>query len=170
MASLVYELVDESGEAALKRLHIHVVPGISALQAAAARAGAPLGHDFCTVSLSDLLTPWEVIEKRLRAAAEGDFVVALYNPVSRRRRDQLMKAKAILLARRPAETPVVVARNLGRDEERVTIIPLGELESDQVDMLTLLIIGNTETRTIQRDAGPAVYTPRGYGAKAEKPR
>ena len=95
------------------------MPGISALQAAAARAGAPLGHDFCAVSLSDLLPPWAVIERRLKAAAEGDFVIALYNPVSKRRTRQLAAATEILRGHRAGDTPVVLARNLGRDDERV---------------------------------------------------
>src|SRR3546814_3793016 len=96
------------------------MPGVSALQAAAARAGAPLGHDFCTISLSDLLTPWAAIERRIRAAAEGDFVIAFYNPVSKRRTRQLAEAVAILRRHRPDDTPVVLARNLGRPGACVT--------------------------------------------------
>ena len=110
MAALVYELLDrdEGGvSAAARRAAVTVAPGISALQAAAARAGAPLGHDFCAISLSDVLTPWAVIERRVRAAADGDFVVAFYNPVSMRCRTQLARAREILLARRPPETPVI---------------------------------------------------------------
>ena len=112
------------------RAEIVVAPGISAMQAAAARAGAPLGHDFCAISLSDLLTPWETIEARIRAAAEGDFVIAFYNPVSERRRTQLAAAKQILLEHRSADTPVVLARNLGRDGESVTTIRLADLDVD----------------------------------------
>jgi cobalt-precorrin 5A hydrolase/precorrin-3B C17-methyltransferase len=149
---------------------VTVVPGISALQAAAARAGAPLGHDFCAISLSDLLTPWAVIEKRLHAAAEGDFVVALYNPVSRRRTTQLTRAVEILSAKRPAETPVVLARNLGRDGEAVTVIDLAALTPEAVDMLTVVLVGSSETRRVARGGGGGawVYTPRGYAAKAGK--
>jgi cobalt-precorrin 5A hydrolase/precorrin-3B C17-methyltransferase len=166
MASLVFELVEMAGEEAWRRLEIEVVPGISALQAAAARAGAPLGHDFCTISLSDLLTPWEVIEERLQAAAEGDFVVALYNPASRRRRRQLGEARDILLAYRPPETPVILAHNLGREGERLDFTTLDRLETEMVDMLTLVIIGSTATRQFEGAGGRAlVYTPRGYGDK-----
>jgi cobalt-precorrin 5A hydrolase/precorrin-3B C17-methyltransferase len=136
------------------------------MQAAAARIGAPLGHDFCAISLSDLLTPWSAIEQRLKAAAEGDFVIAFYNPVSQRRRSQLAAAKEILLQKRPAETPVVLARNLGREGERVTVVNLADLDIDAVDMLTLVIVGSSETRSVARpDGGVWVYTPRGYAAK-----
>ena len=169
MAALVFESLDREPRPEWRRAEITVVPGISALQAAAARAGAPLGHDFCAISLSDLLTPWAAIERRLRAAAEGDFVVALYNPVSKRRTTQLVRAVAILRTRRSAETPVVLARNLGRDGEAVTVIRLDELTPEKVDMLTVVLIGSSETRRIERgDGGAWVYTPRGYGAKADK--
>ena len=114
MATLVYELLDKAGRKDWERLHVWVTPGISALQACAARIGAPLGHDFCTISLSDLLTPWEAIQQRVKAAAEGDFVIAFYNPRSLRRRDQLPRAMAILADARPADTPVMVAGDLGR--------------------------------------------------------
>ena len=135
-----------------------VHPGISALQLAAARAGAPLMHDFCTVSLSDRLTPWEVIERRLKAAAAGDFVVALYNPRSKGRDWQLGRAQELLLEHRPGTTPVVLARQLGRDEEVVSLHQLASLPIDQVDMLTLVLIGNSSSRV---EAGRMV-TPRGY--------
>ncbi|MBF0332515.1 MAG: precorrin-3B C(17)-methyltransferase, partial [Alphaproteobacteria bacterium] len=108
LATLAWELVEREDRPQWNRLDIRVAPGVSALQAAAARAGAPIGHDFCTVSLSDLLTPWEVIERRLKAAAAGDFVVALYNPVSQRRREHLASARTILLEARPPETHVVL--------------------------------------------------------------
>ena len=139
-----------------------VHPGISALQLAAARAGAPLMHDFCTISLSDRLTPWEVIERRLQAAAAGDFVVALYNPRSRGRDWQLGRARELLLAGRPAHTPVVLARQLGRAEEVVSLHTLGALPVDQVDMLTLVLVGNSSTRL---ESG-RVVTPRGYPGAA----
>jgi cobalt-precorrin 5A hydrolase/precorrin-3B C17-methyltransferase len=171
MAALVFELIERGDDPARARPAVTVVPGISALQAAAARAGAPLGHDFCAISLSDLLTPWAVIERRLRAAAEGDFVVALYNPVSRRRRDQLSAAARILGARRPADTPVVLARNLGRDGETLEVIRLDELTPARVDMLTLVLVGSSETRRVPRgDGGLWVYTPRGYEAKTKPAR
>jgi cobalt-precorrin 5A hydrolase/precorrin-3B C17-methyltransferase len=168
MATLVFELIDRGDRADWARLEIAGLPGISAMQVAASRVGAPLGHDFCAISLSDLLTPWPAIERRLRAAAESDFVVALYNPVSQRRRHQLAAARDILLKHRPAETPVVLGRNLGRPGESLRIIALGELDPDQVDMLTVVLIGASTTRALARpDGGQWVYTPRGYAAKKE---
>lgn len=168
MATLAYELIDK-GELpdAARRVDVVVCPGISALQAAAARAGAPLGHDFCTISLSDLLTPWPDIERRVRAAAEGDFVIAFYNPVSRRRRSQLADARAILLEHRPVETPVVLATNLGRPGETVRIVSLADLRVDDVDMLTVVIVGSSQTRRMRTgDGREHAYTPRGYAGKA----
>jgi cobalt-precorrin 5A hydrolase/precorrin-3B C17-methyltransferase len=168
MGALVFELLDRSERADWRRLAVSTAPGISALQMAAARIGAPLGHDFCAISLSDLMTPWAVIARRLRAAAEGDFVIAFYNPVSRRRTTQLGKARDILLSHRPAETPVVLARNLGRPGESVEVLALKDLSADRVDMLTLVLVGSSETRTVHKgDGGVWVYTPRGYGAREE---
>jgi cobalt-precorrin 5A hydrolase/precorrin-3B C17-methyltransferase len=167
MASLVFELMDREANPTWQRVDVVMTPGISALQAAAARAGAPLGHDFCAISLSDLLTPWSVIEERLKAAAEGDFVVALYNPASLRRREGLARAVRILGMMRPASTPVIIAKNLGRDGERVEVIALSDLDQDSIDMMTLLIIGSSQTRMSPRLHGePFVYTPRGYLAAA----
>ncbi len=167
MATLVFELLADGGLSdAAKRIGIEVSPGISALQAAAARAGAPLGHDFCTISLSDLLTPWEAIQMRVKAAAEGDFVIAFYNPVSKRRRTQLEYAKGVLLEHRPANTPVILATNLGREGELVRVVPLAELDINDVDMLTVVIVGSSETSTVETGDGKTwVYTPRGYAAK-----
>ncbi len=168
MATLVFELI-EKGDIpdAARRIEIAVSPGISALQAAAARAGAPLGHDFCTISLSDLLTPWDDIKRRVKAAAEGDFVIAFYNPVSKRRRTQLAHAREVLLQHRPAETPIVLATNLGRAGEAVRIVSLRELDVDDVDMLTVVIVGSSETKTVSTGDGRRwVYTPRGYAGKA----
>lgn len=139
-----------------------VHPGISALQLAAARVGAPLMHDFCTISLSDRLTPWPVIAQRLEAAATGDFVVALYNPRSQGREWQLGRAREILLQGRPASTPVVLARQLGRREEQVRVCSLGDLPIEQVDMLTLVLVGNSTSRS--EDGW--VVTPRGYPGAA----
>jgi cobalt-precorrin 5A hydrolase/precorrin-3B C17-methyltransferase len=168
MATLVFELLERGGRQDWQRIAITVMPGVSALQAAAARSGAPLGHDFCTISLSDLLTPWAAIERRVRAAAEGDFVIAFYNPVSRRRTRQLAQAVAILREHRPADTPVVLARNLGRPGESVTTVDLAELTPDMVDMLTVVLVGSSETRRVARpDGGAWVYTPRGYAAKQD---
>ena len=170
MATLVFECLDAGGlEPGAERIAIDIAPGISAMQAAAARAGAPLGHDFCTISLSDLLTPWDAIEKRIRAAAEGDFVIAFYNPVSQRRRTQLAAAREILMQHRPAETPVVLGRNLGRDGERVTTVALQDLDVDTVDMLTLVIVGASSTRRVAAAGRTWTYTPRGYDKKRAGP-
>jgi cobalt-precorrin 5A hydrolase/precorrin-3B C17-methyltransferase len=147
------------------RAEIVVAPGISAMQAAAARVGAPLGHDFCAISLSDLLTPWETIERRIRAAAEADFVIAFYNPVSQRRRTQLVAARKILLQHRPADTPVVLARNLGRDGESVLTVALSELDVDRVDMLTLVLVGASTTQQVAAGGRLWTFTPRGYAQK-----
>ena len=156
MAGLALELwLTQSPD---QRPTFEVHPGISALQLAAARAGAPLMHDFCTISLSDRLTPWEVIEKRLEAAAAGDFVVALYNPRSKGRDWQLARAQELLLAGRPGTTPVALARQLGRPEEQVSLHTLGDLPIEQVDMLTLVLVGNSTSRT--QDG--RMVTPRGY--------
>ncbi len=167
MATLVYELLASGGLSdGAQRISIQVSPGISALQAAAARAGAPLGHDFCTISLSDLLTPWESIQMRVKAAAEGDFVIAFYNPVSKRRRTQLAYARDVLLKHRPADTPVILATNLGRDGEVIRVVPLSQLNIDDVDMLTVVIVGSSDTKTVSTGDGKTwVYTPRGYAAK-----
>ena len=166
MGALVFELIESGANPDWARIEILGLPGVSAMQAAASLAGAPLGHDFCAISLSDLLTPWEVIERRLKAAAAGDFVVALYNPVSQRRRDQLVKARGLLLEGRPGATPVVLARNLGREGERVTVTSLEALTPDQVDMLTVVLVGSSQSRIVVRpDGGHWVYTPRGYAAK-----
>ncbi len=162
LATLALELLDGSDRPDWRRVALRVCPGVSALQAAAARAGAPLGHDFCAISLSDLLTPWDVIERRLDAAARADFVIALYNPASQRRTAQLRRALAIIAAARAAATPVVIARNLGRDGERVAIVTLAEAADAAIDMLTILVVGSSATRRVAGRA--AVYTPRGYGA------
>lgn len=169
MATLVFELFDKGGITdGASRIEVQVSPGISALQAAAARIGAPLGHDFCTISLSDLLTPWEHIQRRVKAAGEGDFVIAFYNPVSMKRRTQLAYARDELLRYRPASTPVILATNLGREGETVRTVPLGELNVDDVDMLTVVVVGSSESRTVTTGDGKTwVYTPRGYSGKAD---
>ena len=161
MATLVFERLERetSARPGWRRSEIVVLPGVSAMHGAAALAGAPLGHDFCAISLSDLLTPWAVIEQRLEAAAAGDFVVALYNPASMRRRRGLARAVEILAARRPATTPVVVARSIGREGETIAVTRLQDLDQSSIDTMTLLIVGSTETRSF----GGRVYTPRGYG-------
>ena len=160
MAGLALELWMDLPESDRPLFQVH--PGLSALQLAAAKAGAPLMHDFCTISLSDRLTPWEVIERRLHAAAAGDFVVALYNPRSKGRDWQLQRAIEILLTDRPATTPVVMARQLGRREESVRLFELASLKPEDVDMLTVLVIGNSSSRVM----GGRMVTPRGYPGAA----
>ncbi len=172
MASLVYELLEASGARALsadaRRVAVVSHPGISALQAASAAAGALLGHDFCAISLSDLLTPRATILSRLEAAARGDFVTALYNPRSRRRIDLLAAAHRLFRDHRPPETPVIVARDLGRSDERVTVTTLAAFDPETVDMLTIVLFGASQSRAFVRGNGEAVaYTPRGYDLKAE---
>jgi cobalt-precorrin 5A hydrolase/precorrin-3B C17-methyltransferase len=172
MAALVFELLDRAPDqhgvsAAARRVEVVCSPGVSALQAAAARAGAPLGHDFCTISLSDLLTPRADILRRIAAAAAGDFVIAFYNPVSKTRRTLLAEARDILLAHRPAETPVLLASNLGRPEERLRYRRLDELQVDEVDMLTVVLVGSSNSRLAQLGEGPRMYTPRGYARRID---
>jgi cobalt-precorrin 5A hydrolase/precorrin-3B C17-methyltransferase len=164
MAALVYEIIDLEPN----RIKVEVIPGISAFQAAAAKAGAMIGHDFCCISLSDLLTPWEAIEKRVKAAAEGDFVISFYNPRSLKRRDQLERAFAILKTHRPLDTPVIIASNLGRPEENVRIVKFVDFNPDDVDMLTLVMVGSSQSRSFARGDGKTyAYTPRGYAKKRE---
>ncbi|MFM7636195.1 MAG: precorrin-3B C(17)-methyltransferase [Cyanobacteriota bacterium] len=160
MAGLALELWLEQPADGRPSFSVH--PGISALQLAAARAGAPLMHDFCTISLSDRLTPWAVIERRLTAAASGDFVVALYNPRSQGRDWQLGRARDLLLAGRSDSTPVAICRQLGRQEEQVSLHTLATLPVEQVDMLTLVLVGNSSS--YQRDG--RMVTPRGYPGAA----
>jgi precorrin-2 C20-methyltransferase/precorrin-3B C17-methyltransferase len=162
MASAVLEVLDE-GDLELAGVEVRVVPGLSAMQAAAARVGAPLGHDFCVISLSDQLKPWAVVERRLDAAGAADLVLALYNPASRARREQLERAVAVIERHRRPSTPVVVARAVGGEDESVLVTTLGELALDTVDMRTLLIVGSSTTRVIARDGAMSrVYTPRHY--------
>ncbi|SHJ48341.1 cobalt-precorrin 5A hydrolase / precorrin-3B C17-methyltransferase [Palleronia salina] len=168
MGALVFELMDRSDKGvsdAARRVEVVCSPGVSALQAAAARAGAPLGHDFCAISLSDLLTPREDIVKRLHAAAEGDFVIAFYNPVSKRRRTLLAEARDILLDHRPADTPVLLASSLGRPEEEIRYRRLDQLDVDEVDMLTVVLVGSSQSRLARLGEGPRMFTPRGYAQK-----
>jgi precorrin-3B C17-methyltransferase len=159
MAPLLWEMKQKTGSA----VEIEVVPGISAMFAAAAKLGAPLGHDFCAISLSDLLTPWPKIEKRIRAAASADFVTAIYNPVSKGRFWQLMRLKALFLAERSPETPVGIARQVGRQEETISVVLLKDLKAEMADMFTVLIIGNSQTTQY----GPHLITPRGYAVTTE---
>lgn len=181
MGALVMELLDREPanggvSDAARRVAVTHAPGISALQAASARAGALLGHDFCAISLSDLLTPREAILKRLKAAAEGDFVVAFYNPVSRRRRTLLAEARDILLQHRPADTPVLLARSLGRPDENLTLRTLAGLDIDEVDMMTIVLVGSSASRRVTSGdvsagaGGSWIYTPRGYAKRIDGDR
>ena len=172
MGALVFELLDrgpdEKGVSdAARRAEVICSPGVSALQGAAARAGAPLGHDFCAISLSDLLTPRDDIIRRLNAAAQGDFVIAFYNPVSKTRRTLLAEARDILLQHRPADTPVMLASNLGRPTEQVRYRRLADLQVDEVDMLTVVLIGSSNSRLAQLGEGPRMFTPRGYARRID---
>ena len=160
MAATLFEAI-EAGEPALRALDVVVIPGITAMLAASARLGAPLGHDFCALSLSDNLKPWALIEKRLRLAAEADFVIALYNPISRARPWQLGAAFVILRAILPPETPVAFARAIGREDEGLALFSLADADPAGADMATLVIIGARASRLIQRPEGrPWFYTPR----------
>jgi precorrin-2 C20-methyltransferase / precorrin-3B C17-methyltransferase len=162
MASAVLEALAEDPER-FGEVDVRVVPGVSAMQVAAARVGAPLGHDFCAISLSDRLKPWSAIERRLEAAGAADFVLALYNPASHSRREQLDRARMVLLRHRAPETPVVLARALGSAEEKVTVSTLADFDPTPVDMRTVLLIGSSKTRLIPGENGrPRVYTPRRY--------
>ncbi len=163
MASAVFEAL-ESGEAAWRALDVSVVPGISAMHAAAARLGAPLGHDFCAISLSDNLKPWDLVLKRLRAAAEGDFVIALYNAASKARPHQLGEAFELLRTIKEPETPVIFATAVSRADENIDISTLKDADPKRADMRTLVMIGSNATRLIDRgDGHPFVYTPRRVG-------
>ena len=154
MASLMLELAEEYGMLD----NIEIIPGITAASSGASELGAPLNHDFCVISLSDLLTPWELIEKRLRAAAQGDFAIAIYNPSSHKRRDYLRKACDILLETAPPERPCGYVRNIGREGTQHYVCTLEELRDTSVDMFTTVFIGNSRSRII----GDILVTPRGY--------
>lgn len=170
MASAVVEQFDRWPER-WPDIGFEVLPGITAAQALASRVGAPLGHDFCVVSLSDVLKPWEIIERRLDAAAGADFVIALYNPASRHRPWQFGRAIEILGNHRSAETPVALGRDVGRPGERVSVLTLAELPRADVDMRTVIIVGSSTTRSLRgRPLGSSLYTPRSYApASPSKP-
>jgi precorrin-3B C17-methyltransferase len=170
MATVVFELLDQQLQGQIDQpewleVEVEVIPGISAMQAGASRVGALLGHDFCTISLSDLLTPWETIDKRIHSAGAGDFVVSFYNPVSKKRDWQLNHARDVLLQYRPASTPVLLGRQLTREDEQVTITTLEKLDAKDVDMFTLVSVGNSESRHIVNGNKQWLYTPRGYKKK-----
>ncbi len=161
MASAVFEVVDQD-RPKWNQIDIHVAPGISAAQAAAAAIGAPIGHDFCTISLSDILKPWEVIEQRLSAAAQADFVIAIYNPISTQRKWQLPAAKETLLKWRSPNTPIVLGHKMGRKGENVKVITLANLEPELADMQTVIIVGSSKTKILELGDRIRVYTPRTY--------
>ena len=163
MATAVFEVIEQDAKPEWQRLDIQVAPGISAMQAAASQVGAPIGHDFCTISLSDILKPWSVIEQRILAAAQADLVIAFYNPISSQRTWQLAKAKELLLQVRSPQTPVILARNLGRPKQAIVVTTLNQFQPEAADMRTIILIGSSKTRIIQRPYGKVwVYTPRWY--------
>lgn len=163
MATAVFEVIEQDAKPEWQRLDIQVAPGISAMQAAASLVGAPIGHDFCTISLSDILKPWSVIEQRILAAAQADLVIAFYNPISSQRTWQLAKAKELLLQVRSPQTPVILARNLGRPKQAIVVTTLNQFQPEAADMRTIILIGSSKTRIIQRPYGKVwVYTPRWY--------
>jgi precorrin-2 C20-methyltransferase/precorrin-3B C17-methyltransferase len=162
MATAVLEVAEDPQ---WKDVDVRVLPGLTAAQAVASRAGAPLGHDFCVMSLSDRLKPWPVIERRLAATAAADLVIAIYNPASKSRTGQLVRAREVLLEHRSAETPVIVGRDVGGPAESVRVTTLGELDPATVDMRCLLIVGSSQTRVANRaDGSTRVFTPRAYPA------
>lgn len=164
MAAAVCEAIEED-PGSWRDIDIEVVPGVTAMLAVAARAGAPLGHDFCAISLSDNLKPWAVIEQRLRAVATAGLVIALYNPISRARPWQLGSAFAILREVLPWTTPVIFGRAAGRPDEAITVTTLADADAVAADMATCVIIGSAETRSIERPGRqPLVYSPRSTGA------
>lgn len=153
MAGLLYELANQYEDVDIK-----VVSGVTAAMSGAAVLGAPIGHDFCLISLSDLLTPWELIEKRLRCAAEGDFAVCLYNPRSKKRSDYLDKACRILMEKKSPDTVCGWVKNIGREGQEYRIVRLADLPQEPIDMFTTVFIGSQTTRRI----GDRMVTPRGY--------
>lgn len=156
MAGLVLELLADQG--LLDNVKVEVIPGIPALSAAAALLGAPIMHDFAVISLSDLMTPWEEIQKRVEAAAKTDFVLIIYNPRSKKRTWQLSRVRKLILKYRDGHTPVGIVRNAARDGESVRITTLSRLDEFSVDMLSILVVGNSRTRVV----GGKMVTPRGY--------
>ncbi|MET0361286.1 MAG: precorrin-3B C(17)-methyltransferase [Sphingobium sp.] len=160
MAAAVFEAV-EQGPRGWRQLDIRVLPGITAMLAASARAGAPLGHDFCAINLSDNLKPWPLIERRLRLAAEADFAMAFYNPRSRARPDGFGRVLDILRETCGLDRPILFARAVCTPEERLTIVPLRDATPDMADMRTMVIVGSSQTRLIERSGvAPILYTPR----------
>lgn len=159
MAAAVFEAIE--ADPAARDLDVAVLPGITAMQAAAARLGAPLGHDFCAISLSDNLKPWSLVERRLRAAVAGDFVIALYNPASKARPEAIFTAFALFRQLMDGATPVAFARAVGRPDERIVSTTLADADPGLADMATLVLIGSSESRVVERSGGRSwLYTPR----------
>jgi cobalt-precorrin 5A hydrolase/precorrin-3B C17-methyltransferase len=166
MAAAVLEALHESSDATWHNVDLEILPGVSASLATAAQAGAPLGHDFCVLSLSDNLKPWEIIEKRLDLASQADLALAFYNPISRSRPWQLGRALEIVARYRTPATPVVLGRDIGRPGQTLRVTTLGQLTPDQVDMRTMVLVGSSTTCVFERPGGGEwVYTPRWYGEK-----
>ena len=162
MAAAICEAIDK-GPDDWRAIDLVVTPGVTAMLAVAARIGAPLGHDFCAISLSDNLKPWDVITRRLKLVAEAGLVIALYNPISKARPWQLGEAFEILRGVLPATVPVIFGRAAGRPDERIAVMPLSEADASRADMATCVIIGSSETRIVAREGKPdLVYTPRFY--------
>lgn len=168
MAAAVCEAL-EAGPPAWGEVDVRVLPGITAMLAASARAGAPLGHDFCAINLSDNLKPWALIERRLRLAVEADFAIALYNPRSRARPEGFARALALLRAAAGDARPVLFARAVTTPDERLEVVRLGDAHPDMADMRTVVIVGSSLTRLLPRPAGALLYTPRSAPAEAIVP-
>lgn len=167
MATAVVEELHRADDDRYGDVDVSIVPGITAASAAAARVGAPLGHDFCCLSLSDVLKPWSVIEQRLVAVAAADLVIALYNPISKHRPWQLGRALELIGEHRTADTPVVQARDVGRQGEAVAVTTLGDIDTGVIDMRTILIVGSSTTQSFTDLRGRAwAYTPRTYPSEA----
>jgi cobalt-precorrin 5A hydrolase/precorrin-3B C17-methyltransferase len=166
MAAAVIEALHDATDPAWHQVDLEILPGVSASLATAAQAGAPLGHDFCVMSLSDNLKPWSIIEKRLDLASQADLALAFYNPISRARPWQLGRALEIVAQHRTPQTPVVLGRDIGRPGQTLRVTTLGQLTPDQVDMRTMVLVGSSTTCTFARAGGGEwVYTPRWYGDK-----
>ncbi len=159
MASALFEAL-EAGPDAWRTIDIRVLPGITAMLAAAARAGAPLGHDFCAINLSDNLKPWALIERRLRLAAQADFAMAFYNPRSKARPDGFARALDVLREECGEDRPILFARAVSAPEEQLRVVTLGEATPEMADMRTMVIVGSSRTRLIEGAARPILYTPR----------
>lgn len=161
MASLIFQVLEEIGWKKSDDPEIHIYPGITAINACASLIGAPLGHDFCSISLSDLLTPWPIIRKRIELAAQADFVIGFYNPASGRRQKQIVEAKEIIEQYRPGTTPVALIKSAYRERQHIIISDLDHFLDYEIGMLTTVIVGNTNTRFFEG----YIYTPRGYTNK-----